>query len=150
MLFTNKAFDVPVDGSSDNLLSSILCGLHILFRVEHGVDLLLVLKCTWVRSLLLLLLVALICHLHVHHLLRHYVAHLLLIDSLARYHWHGFAILLAIAIWSVLLSLSLEGSIYRLLELLTIDWLMVASLTSLVIVHAQLVHNDSQRSDQLK
>ena len=151
MLFTNKAFDVPVDGSSDNLLPGILCGLHILFRVEHGIDLLLVLECTRVRSLLLLLLIALVCHLHVHHLLRHYVAHLLLVDSLARYHWHGFLILLAIAIGSVLiLSLSLERSSYRLLELLTIGWHMVASLPSLIIAHAQLVHDYSKRSDQLE
>ena len=79
------------------------------------------------------------------------MAHLLLVDSLTRYHWHGFAVLLAIAIGSVLiLSLSLKWSVNWLLELLTIDWLMVASLTSLVIVHAQLVHDDSQRSDQLK
>lgn len=151
MLFTNKAFNVPVDGSSDNLLPSILSGLHILFRVEHGIDLLLVLNCTRVRSLLLLLLIALVCHLHVHHLLRHHVAHLCLIDRLARHHWHGFIKLPAISIGSVLiLSLSLERSVYRLLELLTIGWYMVASLAILVIVHAQLVHDDSQRSDQLK
>ena len=151
MLFTNKAFNVPVDSSSDNFLPGILCGLHILFRVEHGIDLLLVLNCTRVRSLLLLLLIALVCHLHVHHLLWHYVAHLCLIDSLTRHHWHRFLILLAIAIGSVLiLSLSLERSIYWLLELLTIGWYVVASLPMLVIVHAKLVHDDSQRSDQLK
>ena len=150
MLFTDKTFNIPVDGSSDNFLPCILCGLHILFRVEHGIDLLLVLNCTRVRSLLLLLLIALICHLHVHHLLRHDVTHLSLIDRLARYHRHLFE-LLAIAIRSVLiLSLSLKWSIYRLLELLTIGWHMVASLASLVIAHAQLVHDDSQRSDQLK
>ena len=78
------------------------------------------------------------------------MAHLCLIDRLTRHHWHGFIELPAISIGSVLiLSLSLERSVYRLLELLAIGWYMVASLAILVIVHAQLVHDDSQRSDQL-
>ena len=77
------------------------------------------------------------------------MTHLLLVDRLTRDHWHS--LILAVAVGSTLsLLLSLERSINRLLELLTIIWHMVASRPVLAIVDVQLVHYYAQRGDQLE
>ena len=149
MLLSNETLDVPVDGSANDLFPCILGRLHVLFRVEHVVDLGLILHVPRVCWLLLVRWIALVGHLHVHHLLGRDLTHLVLVDVLSRDDWHGFVPAVAVRSALVLL-LGLDWSVDGLLELLTSCWHVVAPLPIMVAVHAQLVHDDAKRSDQLE